>query len=135
MIRANAHKYSISALCKCLGIARSTYYYECKEKKDETELEESIQVAFEQNRRVYGQRKLKVVLRREGKRVSCRKIGKIMHKYGLVSVYTKKKYRLHHQTCNEATVYNLLQRKFNEQKPNACVVSDLTYVRDRKSVE
>ncbi len=129
MIRANAHKYSISALCRCLGIARSTYYYECKGKPDETELEESVQTAFDENRRVYGQRKLKHVLARSGKLVSCRKIGRIMRKRGLVSAYTRKKYRSHHENCNEAPVPNLLQRRFNEQEPNACVVSDLTYVR------
>ena len=129
MIRANAHKYSISALCRCLGIARSTYYYECKSRPDETELEESIQTAFDENRRVYGQRKLKNVLARSGKVVSCRRIGRIMRKRGLVSVYTRKKYRLHHDRCNEALIPNLLQRRFNEQEPNACVVSDLTYVR------
>lgn len=129
MIRANAHKYSISALCRCLGIARSTYYYECKGSPDETGLEESIQTAFDENRRVYGQRKLKRVLARSGKVVSCRKIGRIMRKRGLVSVYTRKKYRLHHDHCNEAPIPNLLQRRFNEQEPNACVVSDLTYVR------
>ena len=129
MIRANAHKYSISALCRCLGIARSTYYYGCKGRSDETELEESIQSAFAENRRVYGQRKLKHVLARAGKLVSCRKIGRIMRKRGLVSAYTRKKYCLHHEGCNEAPVPNLLQRRFNEQEPNACIVSELTYVR------
>ena len=129
MIRANARKYSISALCRCLGIARSTYYYECKGSPDETELEESIQTAFDENRRVYGQRKLKRVLARSGKVVSCRKIRRIMRKLGLVSVYTRKKYRLHRDRCNKAPIPNLLQRKFNEQEPNACVVSGLTYVK------
>lgn len=95
----------------------------------ETDLEESVQTAFDENRRVYGQRKLKHVLARSGKFVSCRKIGRIMRKRGMVSVYTRKKYRLHCERCNEAPVPNLLQRKFNEQKPNACVVSDLTYAR------
>ena len=52
-----------------------------------------------------------------------------MRKLGLVSVYTRKKYRLHRDRCNEAPIPNLLQRKFNEQEPNACVVSGLTYVK------
>lgn len=52
-----------------------------------------------------------------------------MRKYGLVSVYTKKKYRVHHNTCNQSPAPNLLDRKFNKQQPNSCVVSDLTYVR------
>ena len=52
-----------------------------------------------------------------------------MHKRGLVPAYTRKKHRLHRDGCNEAPIPNLLQRKFNVQEPNACIVSDLTYVR------
>ncbi len=129
MIRANAHKYSISALCRCLGIARSTYYYECRGRQDESTLEEAVQAAYDENRRVYGQRKLKHVLFRKGWTVSRRRIGRIMKKRGLVSAYTSKKYRVYAVRSNEAAVPNLLDRDFNNQAPGTCVVSDLTYVR------
>ena len=129
MIRANAHKYSISELCRCLGIARSTYYYECTGRSDERDLEEAIQIAYDENRRVYGQRKLKRVLLRRGMIVSRRKIGRIMKQRGLVSAYTRKKYRVHASKVNEAPVANLLDREFSNKLPGACVVSDLTYVR------
>ena len=129
MIRANAHKYSISALCRCLGIARSTYYYECQGCQDESDLEEAVQLAYDENRHVYGQRKLKRVLHRKGWVVSRRRIGLIMKKRGLVSAYTQKKYRPHPTKCNEAAAPNLLDRNFNGHAPGACVVSDLTYVR------
>lgn len=129
MIRANAHKYSISALCRCLGIARSTYYYECHGRQDESELEEAVQTAYDENRRVYGQRKLKQVLHCKGWSVSRRKIGRIMKKRGLVSAYTRKKYSTHTVKSNEAKIPNLLARNFNAQAPGACIVSDLTYVR------
>ena len=129
MIKANARKYSISALCRCLGIARSTYYYECHDHRDDSCLEEAVQTAYDENRRVYGQRKLKRVLFRKGWTVSRRRIGRIMVKRGLVSAYTCKKYRVHSSKSNEAAIPNLLARDFNNQAPGACVVSDLTYVR------
>ena len=129
MTRANAHKYSISALCKCLGIARSTYYYECGGREDERVLEEAVQTAYDESHCVYGQRKLKRVLFRKGWTISRRKIGQIMKKRGLVSAYTRKKYRVHASRSNEAAIPNLLDRKFNNQAPGTCVVSDLTYVR------
>ncbi len=88
MIRANAHKYSISALCKCLGIARSSYY-ECIERPDDRETEEAVQEVYDENRGVYGQRKIKRALARKGIMVSRRKIGKIMKIKGLVSAYTR----------------------------------------------
>jgi hypothetical protein len=75
VIKANARKYSISALCRCLSIARSTYYYECYGHRDESALEEAVQTAYDENRRVYGQRKLKRVLSRKVWTVSRRRIG------------------------------------------------------------
>lgn len=129
MIRANAHKYCISALCRCLGIARSTYYYERRERQDDQELEEAVQLAYDENRHVYGQRKLKRVLHRKGLAASRRRIGRIMRKRGLVSAYTRKKYRVHATKSNESASPNLLARNFSGHVPGACVVSDLTYVR------
>jgi len=92
-------------------------------------LEEAIQIAYDENRRVYGQRKIKCCLLRRGLIVSRRKIGRIMKRRGLVSAYTRKKYRVHASKVNEAPVANLLDRKFSGRLPGACVVSDLTYVR------
>ena len=91
-------------------------------------MEEAVQSAYDGNRRVYGQRKLKRVLLRNGWTVSRRKIGQIMKKRGLVSAYTRKKYRDYVSRSNEAAVPNLLDRDFNNQMPGACVVSDLTYI-------
>ena len=92
-------------------------------------MEEAVQITYDENRHVYGQRKLKHALLRKGWVVSRRKIGRIMKKRGLVSAYTRKKYRVHAAKVNEAPVPNLLDRQFNNRLPGACVVSDLTYVR------
>jgi putative transposase len=111
-----------------LGIARSTYYYECKERPEDKALEEAVQLAYDENRRVYGQRKIKHLLRRKGWVVSRRRVGRIMKKLGLVSAYTRKKYRHTPKKYNETVVPNILNRNYNEHAPGACVVSDLTYV-------
>ena len=92
-------------------------------------MEEAVQIAYDENRRVYGQRKIKRVLLRQGLIVSRRKIGQIMKRRGLVSADTRKKYRVHSSKVNEAPVANLLDRKFGDRLPGVCVVSDLTYVR------
>lgn len=47
MIKANAHKYSVSAMCRVLQVNRSTYYYEAAAKKDESELTADIQKFLE----------------------------------------------------------------------------------------
>ena len=129
MIRANRDKYCISAMCRVLKVSRSRYYYEEKQQKDESALEEAVQTAFEENRSLYGSRKLKRVLAKKGIIVSRRKICRIMKRRCLESAYTRKKYRSKRAKCNGNTVPNLLGRKFNGQEQFAAVVSDLTYVR------
>lgn len=129
VIKQNAHKYSISAMCKCLKISRSTYYYEASSKPDETELEDKIETIFHNNRDVYGSRKIKKELAKENLQISRRRICRIMKKLGLVSSYTIAAFHPHKSKCNESPVKNELNREFHNQKPNAVVVSDLTYVR------
>ena len=129
MIRRNAHKYSVSAQCRVLGISRGSYYYEEKPPVNEKPLEEAVQAAFEENRRLYGSRKIKKVLARKGMAISRRKICRIMKQRGLESVYARRDYKNHNKKVNEASVPNLLGRRFDGQDRLAAVVSDLTYVR------
>ena len=129
MIMENAHKYSISALCRCLGISRSAYYYKVKSGKDESKLDIQIKSAFKESRCIYGSRKIKNVLSRQGVCLSKRKICRIMKRLELESVYSKKKYRKHNNKCNQSQIPNLLDRKFDQKAPMGVVVSDLSYVR------
>jgi transposase InsO family protein len=129
VIRSNAHKYSISALCKCLNIARSTYYYEAKDAAQDVGLEAEIEEIFIHSRKVYGSRKIKVELQKRGKRVSRRKICRIMKKKNLESAYSKSRFKIHRGKCNDASTPNELNRHFNGQNRYGAVVSDLTYVR------
>lgn len=116
-------------MCRCLKIARSTYYYEASPKQEETELEQSIAQIFHDNRDVYGTRKLKKALNKMAHVASRRRIGRIMKKLGLVSKYTVAQFKSSRQKCNEDPVKNELNRQFTGQGPYAVVVSDLTYVR------
>ena len=113
MIKANAHKYSVSAMCRVLQVNRSTYYYDAATKKDESELTADIQEIF----------------RKSGKQVSRRRIGRIMKQEGLISSYTTAQFKPQKDRCNESKVANVLNRQFQNQPYRNVVVSDLTYVR------
>lgn len=52
-----------------------------------------------------------------------------MRKHGLVSVYTKKKYKSHSSDVNESKIEKLVNRDFNDKSKLQVVVGDLTYVR------
>ena len=129
MIKANAHKYSVSAMCRVLQVNRSTYYYEAATKKDESELTADIQEIFRKSRNHYGTRKIKKELADCGKQVSRRRIGRIMKQEGLISSYTTAQFKPQKDRCNESKVANVLNRQFQNQPYRNVVVSDLTYVR------
>lgn len=127
MIRSNAHKYSVSALCKCLGVARSTYYYSPISKEDPAEAD--VEQVFRENRSVYGSRKIKAALKRKGIVLSRRRISRIMNKLGLQSAYTRRKFKSYKAKPIDTEVPNELNRVFNGHPEYGAIVSDLTYVR------
>ena len=116
-------------MCKVLKIPRSTYYYEAKEKTNDTTLETTIIKIFKDSRSTYGTRKIKVELSKLGYQISRRRIGRIMKANGLVSRYTIAQFKPHVDRCNESKTANLVKRNFKHQEQLNVVVSDLTYVR------
>jgi len=81
---------------------------------------------------IYVTRKLWVELMNEQNghkayRVSRRKIGVIMAKYGLKSKYVlKRKREKNSNVVNKDYIENIVKRQFNDREPLEVVVSDLT---------
>ena len=84
---------------------------------------------YENNRQEYGAPKIKRALAREGIVASRRRIKRIMNQKGLVSAYTRKKYKPRSAKASEAEAPNVLDREFDGYPPHTHIVSDLTYVR------
>jgi putative transposase len=116
-------------MCKVLQLPRSTYYYEAKEVPEQDDLSEQIIEIFNESRQNYGTRKIKRKLHNKGKKVSRRRIARIMKENGLVSNYTIAQFKPQKASCNESQVKNKLNRRFNQEEELSVVVSDLTYVR------
>ena len=116
-------------MCRVLQVNRSTYYYEAKQKPDESELASEITEIFRASRNNYGTRKIKKELMDAGKQISRRRIGRIMKQEGLVSNYTTAQFKPHKDACNESKIENVLDRQFQGREYRNVVVSDLTYVR------
>ena len=132
MIRANAGKYPISAQCEVLGVPRSTYYWVLGHPEAEPApdpIEQDVVDAFESGRREYGAPRIKRALARRGVVASRRRIARIMKARGLVSSYTKAKFKPARTKANEAELPNILNREFDGYAPHTHIVSDLTYVR------
>ncbi|AVP35546.1 IS3 family transposase [Staphylococcus felis] len=135
VIRKNANKYSVSAMCKVLQISRSSYYYEINkspnvEKDDrDKEISDKIIEIFNSNRKCFGTRRIKNELIKNGLNVSRRRIGRIMKANKLVSSYTTSKYKSFPSRSSEREINNELNQSFNRKEPLEVLVSDLTYVK------
>ncbi|WP_095121570.1 IS3 family transposase [Streptococcus acidominimus] len=129
IITANKDKYSISAMCQCLNIPRSSYYYKAVVPVSEAQLEEMVKRIFLDSKSRYGARKIKKCLEAQGITLSRRRIRRIMKRLNLVSVYQKAAFKPHAKGKNEAPIPNLLARQFKQEKPLEALVTDLTYVR------
>lgn len=130
MIRANAHRYPITAMCRILQVSRSQVYrYQPPSPPQPDPLEEVVIRIFRDHQRVYGTRKLKAKCVEEGYPISRRRISRIMKANNLVSAYTVKKYRVMTTDVNHAQTANVLDRQFDQKADYEVLVSDLTYVR------
>lgn len=118
-------------MCLVLEVPRSTYYAMSREPTSPPEdpLSKEVKQVFEENRKVYGARKIKAALARRGIVVSRRRIRRLMESQNLVSRYTVKAFRVQKTTPNEAKTQNLVNQSFNDREPLEVIVSDLTYVR------
>ena len=115
-------------MCKLLNISRASVYYNPTKKSFDSELENLIIQIFKDSKNNYGTRKIKVELESSDFQVSRRKIGQIMNKYGLVSKYTVKQYKVYRSKCNEDNTKNIIAQDFQSRDHLEAVVSDLTYI-------
>ena len=119
-------------MCRILGVTRSLVYYKHKRNKEsETAIDNAVIQVFRDSRNNYGTRKIKKALEKQNVILSRRKICEIMNKYGLISNYTVKQYKIQKSKCNEEKVENEVARRFDNRKHLEVVVSDLTYVKVR----
>lgn len=109
---------------------RSTFYYKPKRSEIDVGFENAVIEEFNNSRKNYGTRKLKIMLARQKYYASRKRIGNVMKKYNLVSNYTLKLAKKSCKTAvNEDNVENVVNREFTDRKPLEVVVSDLTYVK------
>lgn len=117
-------------MCKCLNISRAGYYkYHDNKASLIDKYNDAVVNVFHENQRVYGTRKIKKELEKQGIHISRRRIARIMKFNGLVSAYTIQKYKPHKTKVNESKQINIVNRQFNNRNKSEVIVSDLTYVR------
>src|ERR1700758_1774598 len=116
---------SVSRQCALLGVARSSFYYQPQsEPAEELELLKRVDRTFTSHP-VYGSRRLRVALLREGMSVGRRRVRRLMRKLGLWAVRPKRNTSKRHP---EHKVYPYLLRGRTIDQPNQVWAADITYI-------
>ncbi|MAG57832.1 MAG: hypothetical protein CMJ83_16230 [Planctomycetes bacterium] len=128
----------VEPICEVLPIAPSTYYeHKAREKdpsrlpdraKREAELRPEIDRVWNENRRVYGARKVWRQLGREGEEVARCTVERLMRELGLRGVVRGRRFKTTIPDESADRPADLVQRKFEADAPNQLWVADLTYV-------
>jgi transposase InsO family protein len=116
-----------------MTVSSSAYYAwaaasESKKAARDKELTAVITTVFTQNRAVYGTRRLKKVLEKQGETVSRRCIGRIMQEARL-RCKTKRRFKATTDSRHTQPIApNQLDRQFNVDTPDPAYVGDITYI-------
>jgi putative transposase len=130
--------YGVEPICKVLPIAPSTYYehLRCRRepehrsaraKRDE-QLQPEVRRVWEDNRRLYGHRKVWRQLRREEFDVARCTVQRLMRRQGLAGVVRGRKVRTTIPAAVAERPGDLVKREFVATAPNRLWVADITYV-------
>ncbi len=130
--------YGVEPICKVLPIAPSTYYEEKARQADPSRLparthrdasmSEEVRRVWEENRMVYGARKVWRQLNREDIPVARCTVERLMGKMGLRGAVRGKRVWTTVSDDSAARPADLVERDFTAERPNQLWVADLTYV-------
>lgn len=130
--------YGVEPICAVLPIAPSTYYAakvrevdpslrSARARRDD-ELRAEVRRVWEENRRVYGVRKVWHQLNREGIEVARCTVSRLMREMGLRGAVRGRRVRTTVPADQAERPLDLVERDFSAERPNQLWVSDLTYV-------
>jgi transposase InsO family protein len=135
-MEANQDQYSITEMTGLFGVSRSAYYkwvrngVSTRRKEEDAELLRLIRGIVQEHQRRYGSPRVRRELRRKyGKRVSLKKVARLMRENNLNARVRR---RFIHTTDSKhgLVVYeNILNREFYVEKGGMKWVSDITYLR------
>lgn len=145
-------QYGVEPICTVLPIASSLYYEHKRREQNaqlvpfrtqrDKELAEKVQIVWEDNKQVYGARKVWRQLQRESVAVARCTVERIMRSLGLRGVVRGKRVRTTCSAAAEVRPLDLVKRDFSAIRPNqlwagrklrlllalATQVADFTYV-------
>jgi putative transposase len=131
----NPGGYSVSLLCRVVGVNRSTYYSwlaarpaVTERRRAEDELAEEIRGIHAASRGAYGAPRVHAALRRGGRAINRKKVERIMRDRDIRGITRRKRRHLTKQDTKAAAAPDLVGRDFTADKPGTKLVGDITYL-------
>ena len=129
-------KYPVSVMCRFFGVSRSGYYdYVGRLGKPEKDaaLVEEIRQQQKQSLKTYGYRRMQIALAAKGIYRNPKTVLRIMKKYNLLSEIRRRR-RWVNMGQQLHRYENLLNRKFQADRPNHKWVTDISYIHTKQGV-
>jgi len=136
VIYRHREKYPISVMCRFFGVSRSGYYgYVGRVDKPEKDaaLAEEIRQQQRQSLRTYGYRRMQIALAAKGIYRNPKTVLRVMKKYNLLSEIRRRR-RWVNMGQQLHRYENLLNRKFQTDRPNHKWVTDISYIHTKQGV-
>ena len=119
-------KYPLKDLLKLSKLARSTFYYYLKEKRDKyAEAKAEIQNIYGNSKNTYGYRRITLELRQCGYRINHKTVLKLMKMLKIYGKQRKSKYKSYRGEVGRVAP-NILNREFNADAPYTKLTTDVT---------
>ena len=135
-MQANRKRYTIKEMAGLFGVSRGAYYKWARDgvsqrrKTADAELLRLIREIVLRHHRRYGSPRVRQELRRAyGKRVSLKKVARLMRENGLNARGRRKFIPTTDSKHNLCVCENILNREFHAEKGGQKWVSDITYLR------
>uniref|UniRef100_UPI003C6CE2CA IS3 family transposase n=1 Tax=Hafnia alvei TaxID=569 RepID=UPI003C6CE2CA len=138
LIDSLSFEHRVESVCRELAIAPSTFYWHrqrrqhpetrCERDKRDDVLCVEIERVYEENKQVYGVRKVWHQLKRESIKVARCTVERLMKTLGLEGVIRGKSVKTTRSGKERCTADDLVNRQFVAEKPNQLWVADFTYV-------
>jgi len=132
-IRREKKAYPVTVLCKVMEVSRSRFYdylgnLKRPDDPGEVALKVRITAIFKEHRGQYGSRRILKQLKNEGHQIGRYKVRRLMRELGL-RAKAPKRYKVTTDSRHSFPVApNILNRKFDVDKPNTFWTADITYV-------
>jgi transposase InsO family protein len=124
---------SVSAVCRVLGVPRSTVYARrarrpSKRAKETAALDVAVRAVHAQSERRYGSPRVHRELRRAGYHIARKRVAMRMRVLGLVARRPKRFRRTTDADPTKVPAPNVLARRFDGWRPDRAWVGDITYI-------